>query len=183
MAWTQANGLCRLLNALVIRLLKPFISKLICRDHPHLSVVAEFLPYQRVTKLARLSSCGLGRSERALDSLAVSPAQLDLFGAMVGAYLDGTPRSNDKLYRELEASGHLSPADLVTKVPVGKAGVGYGLAKRRVRWWQQHLKTQGVVLVNKIRMLDLVARGAKKVERVPQEVIDDALGRLMAMLE
>ena len=118
-----------------------------------------------------------------MDSLAVSPAQLDLFGAMVGAYLDGTPRSNDKLYRELEASGHLSPADLVTKVPVGKAGVGYGLAKRRVRWWQQHLKTQGVVLVNKIRMLDLVARGAKKVERVPQEVIDDALGRLMAMLE
>ncbi len=44
-------------------------------------------------------------------------------------------------------------------------------------------KTQGVVLVNKIRMLDLVSRGAKKVERVPQEVIDDALGRLMAMLE
>ena len=40
-------------------------------------------------------------------------------------------------------------------------------------------KTQGVALVNKIRMLDPAAR---KVERAPQEVIDDALGRLMALL-
>ncbi len=44
-------------------------------------------------------------------------------------------------------------------------------------------KTQGVALVNKIRMLDLNARGARKVERVPQQVIDDALGRLVALLD
>lgn len=44
-------------------------------------------------------------------------------------------------------------------------------------------KTQGVALVNKIRMLDLVARKARKVERVPQEVIDDAIGRLMALID
>ena len=44
-------------------------------------------------------------------------------------------------------------------------------------------KTQGVALVNKIRMLDLAARKARKVERVPQEVIDDAIGRLMALLD
>lgn len=44
-------------------------------------------------------------------------------------------------------------------------------------------KTQGVALVNKIRMLDLAARKARKVERVPQEVIDDALGRLTALLD
>jgi mRNA interferase ChpB len=44
-------------------------------------------------------------------------------------------------------------------------------------------KTQGVALVNKIRMLDLAARRARKVERAPQEVVDDALGRLMAMFE
>ena len=43
-------------------------------------------------------------------------------------------------------------------------------------------KTQGVALVNKIRMLDLAARKARKVERAPQAVIDDALGRLAAML-
>lgn len=44
-------------------------------------------------------------------------------------------------------------------------------------------KTQGVALVNKIRMLDLAARGTRKVERAPQDVVVDALGRLMAMLE
>lgn len=43
-------------------------------------------------------------------------------------------------------------------------------------------KTQGVAPVNKIRMLDLAARKARKVERAPQEVIDDALGRLTALL-
>jgi mRNA interferase ChpB len=37
--------------------------------------------------------------------------------------------------------------------------------------------------VNKIRMLDLSARKARKVEHAPQEVIDDALGRLMALLD
>ncbi len=44
-------------------------------------------------------------------------------------------------------------------------------------------KTQGAALVNKIRMVDLVARKARKVERVPQEVIDDAKSRLMAILD
>ena len=44
-------------------------------------------------------------------------------------------------------------------------------------------KTQGVALVNKIRMLDLAARNARKIERAPQAVIDDALGRISALLE
>ncbi len=44
-------------------------------------------------------------------------------------------------------------------------------------------RTRGVALVNKMRMMDLAARKAKKVERVPQEVIDDALGRLMTLFE
>ena len=44
-------------------------------------------------------------------------------------------------------------------------------------------KTQGVALVNKCRMMDLAARKARKIERVPQEVVDDALGRLMTLLE
>ena len=44
-------------------------------------------------------------------------------------------------------------------------------------------KTQGVALVNKIRMLDLAARKARRIERVPAEVIDEALARLSALLE
>lgn len=44
-------------------------------------------------------------------------------------------------------------------------------------------KTQGVALVNKIRMLDLEARKAKKIERAPKAVIEDAIGRLSALLD
>lgn len=44
-------------------------------------------------------------------------------------------------------------------------------------------KTQGVALVNKCRMMDLAARKAKKIEHVPQEVIDEALGRLTTLFE
>ncbi len=44
-------------------------------------------------------------------------------------------------------------------------------------------RTQGVALVNKIRMLDLGARKARKVEKVPHEVVEDALGRLMTLLD
>ena len=44
-------------------------------------------------------------------------------------------------------------------------------------------RTQGVALVNKIRMLDLAARKARKVERVPNEVVEDAIGRLMTLLD
>ena len=44
-------------------------------------------------------------------------------------------------------------------------------------------RTQGVALINKVRMMDLVARKARKVERVPQVVIDDALQRFAVLLE
>lgn len=44
-------------------------------------------------------------------------------------------------------------------------------------------RTQSVALLNKIRMLDLKVRKARKIERVPQAVIDDALGRLTALLD
>ena len=42
-------------------------------------------------------------------------------------------------------------------------------------------KTQGVALVNKIRMMDL--RKARRVERVSQTVIDDALDRLSTLFQ
>ena len=45
------------------------------------------------------------------------------------------------------------------------------------------MDTQGVALVNMIRSVDLEARGAKKIERAPQAVIDDALARLQAIFE
>lgn len=44
-------------------------------------------------------------------------------------------------------------------------------------------KTQGVALVNQVRMLDLEERGAKRIESVPDFVTDDALARLYAILD
>ena len=44
-------------------------------------------------------------------------------------------------------------------------------------------ETRGVVLVNMIRTMDLAARGAKKIETVPDVVAEDALARLRAILE
>ncbi|MFX1679795.1 type II toxin-antitoxin system ChpB family toxin [Mitsuaria sp. CC2] len=44
-------------------------------------------------------------------------------------------------------------------------------------------KTQGAALVNKIRMLDLQARKARRIEQAPAEVIDDALARICALMQ
>ena len=44
-------------------------------------------------------------------------------------------------------------------------------------------ETQGVALINQIRMLDLVARKAKRVETAPEFVIEDALARLRAITD
>jgi mRNA interferase ChpB len=43
--------------------------------------------------------------------------------------------------------------------------------------------TQGVALVNMVRTLDLKARGARRIERAPVEVVDDALARLQAIID
>lgn len=44
------------------------------------------------------------------------------------------------------------------------------------------LKTQGVILINQIRMMDLTARKAKKIENVPAYIIEDVLSRTRAVL-
>jgi mRNA interferase ChpB len=44
-------------------------------------------------------------------------------------------------------------------------------------------KTQGVILVNQIRMLDLDARCAKRIETAPEFVVEDALARLRAIID
>jgi mRNA interferase ChpB len=44
-------------------------------------------------------------------------------------------------------------------------------------------ETQGVVLCNLIRTVDLEARGAKRVESVPEVVMDDVLARIQVLIE
>jgi mRNA interferase ChpB len=44
-------------------------------------------------------------------------------------------------------------------------------------------ETQGVVLCNQIRTVDLEARGAKRVESVPEVVMDDVMARIQVLIE
>lgn len=44
-------------------------------------------------------------------------------------------------------------------------------------------RTQGVVLCNQIRAMDLKARGARYVETLPGVAVDEVLARLAAVLE
>ena len=44
-------------------------------------------------------------------------------------------------------------------------------------------ETQGVVLCNQIRTVDLEALGAKRVESVPEVVMDDVLARIQVLIE
>lgn len=99
--------------------------------------------------------------------------QMDLFGAVLASYLDGAPRSNESLYRGLAESGQLQESDLATKVPVGRAGVGFSLAKRRVRWHQQTLREMGVLeRVPGVRgSWRLAERDKKDLTKAPPKVV------------
>ena len=44
-------------------------------------------------------------------------------------------------------------------------------------------RTQGVAVVSQCRVLDLAARGAKKIEAVPVGIIEEVLAKLQAMIE
>jgi mRNA interferase ChpB len=71
----------------------------------------------------------------------------------------------------------------VLVIPITQGGDFSRIAGFAVSLTGTGCKTQGVVLVNKLRMLGVAARKAKKVERVPREVIDDAIGRLITLFD
>ena len=70
----------------------------------------------------------------------------------------------------------------VLVAPISQGGDHARYAGFAVNLTGSGCKIQGVALVNKIRMLDLTARQAKKIERAPPMVIEDALSRIEAML-
>jgi DNA modification methylase len=79
------------------------------------------------------------------QSTSSAPLQLDLFGAVVAAYMDGKPRSNAQLYDHLVDGGHITRNELAEKQAVGTSGALVSVAKRKIRWWQQTLRSQGVL--------------------------------------
>jgi mRNA interferase ChpB len=81
------------------------------------------------------------------------------------------------------SSGAFNALGEVLVAPITQGGDYSRYAGFAVTLMGTGCKTQGAALVNKIRMLDLKARKAKKIERAPQEVIDDAIARLMTLFE
>jgi mRNA interferase ChpB len=68
------------------------------------------------------------------------------------------------------------------------APITQGANLERVLGWAVTLlgsgtATQGAAVVSQCRILDLKARGAKKLEKAPPEVIDEALAKLQAMID
>ncbi|KTB76551.1 toxin ChpB [Pseudomonas syringae pv. syringae PD2774] len=72
---------------------------------------------------------------------------------------------------------------LVIIVPITQGGDFARYAGFAVPLSGSGTKTQGVVLCNQIRTVDLEARGAKRVESVPEMIIDDVLARVQALFE
>ena len=80
-----------------------------------------------------------------------------------------TPRAFNRL-------GETMIAPIIQSVDVDRyAGFAYPLA-------ETGMKTQGFVLFNKLRLMDLVARKTRKIERAPQGVMQDVRLRLLALL-
>jgi mRNA interferase ChpB len=82
----------------------------------------------------------------------------------------------------------LSNADFNTGGRALVAPITQGGSFERVAGWAVTLMgsgtaTQGAAVISQCRILDLKARAAKKIEVSPQEVVDEALAKLQAMVE
>jgi mRNA interferase ChpB len=95
----------------------------------------------------------------------------------------GRERQGERRYALVLTTKEFNALGDVLVAPITQGGDYSRFAGFAVSLMNTGCKTQGVALINKCRMMDLVARKAKKIERVPQEVVDDALGRLMALFE
>lgn len=81
------------------------------------------------------------------------------------------------------SSGSFNRLGDVLVAPITQGGDYSRFAGFAVSLMGTGCKTQGVALINKMRMMDLNGRKAKRIERAPQEVIDDAIARLMTLFE
>ena len=99
---------------------------------------------------------------------------------------------NPTLGRELK--GDFRPCLVLTPKAVNKLGmtliapITQGGDYSRVKGFTATLMglgtdTQGIVLVSGVRMMDLVARKAKKIETAPLELVDEVLAILESMIE
>ncbi len=95
----------------------------------------------------------------------------------------GREQQGDKRPVLVLSSAAFNALGVVLVAPITQGGAFARFAGFAVPLSGSGSQTQGVALVNQVRMLDLEARMAKKIETVADVVIQDALGRLQAILE
>lgn len=99
---------------------------------------------------------------------------------------------NPTVGRELQ--GESRPALVLTKrkfntlgltmiAPITQGGDFARVAGFTVSLTGTGLDTQGVVLVNGVRSVDVEKRGAKKIEQAPDYIVDEVLAKLAALIE
>jgi len=102
-----------------------------------------------------------------------APAQLDLFEHVAKAYLttDDGLLDNSTLYRQVVARAGIAESALLHRVPVGRAGQAYNVLKRKVRWYQQTLKTIGLIehVPNARGVWQLTGKGRQALKRALPE--------------
>ena len=98
------------------------------------------------------------------------------------------PTVGRELQGEMRPALVLSPAKFnalgtALVAPITQGGHNARFAGFAVSLMGSGSETQGVVLVNAVRMLDLEQRGARKVETAPGALVEEVLARLQTILE
>jgi DNA modification methylase len=90
--------------------------------------------------------------------------QMALFDGVFAAYSGGSTLSNADLYRKLSAEHGIDSCEWAKKSPIGKAAQLHSPLKRQVRWYQQTLKSLGLLEKDGSARghWRLTAKGAKK---------------------
>lgn len=71
--------------------------------------------------------------------------QFDLFEDLLNAYAGGLPRSNAAVYADLSRRRDIPAEAWSARTPIGRSGELHSPLKRQVRWYQQTLKTLGLL--------------------------------------
>jgi site-specific DNA-methyltransferase (cytosine-N4-specific) len=81
------------------------------------------------------------------ESKSQATAQLELFSSVLHAYSAKTSGvlDNRTLYETVAQTCGISEAEVENRVPIGESGALHSPFKRKVRWYQQTLKTAGIL--------------------------------------
>ena len=70
---------------------------------------------------------------------------MPLLQAITESYEARGHLNNNQLYQQLIAEGHIAIDDLSELKPIGKSSEKHSVLKRKIRWYQQTLKTMGII--------------------------------------